>query len=78
MTQIVYIDLSAKVEHWNSDSAIAVADGFSASYLVPAKVKQMVRRWVVERYGTKSVKYRVLALFVYLAVRDFMDSIQQS
>lgn len=76
MSQIVYVDLSAKVEHWNTDSAIAIADGFSASYLVPAKVKQAVRVRIIELHGTKSVIYRALSLFVYMAVRDHLNNIR--
>ena len=34
MAHVVYVDLSAKVEHWQTDSAVAVADGFSVTYLV--------------------------------------------
>ena len=77
MSQIVYVDLSAKVEHWNTDSAIAIADGFSTSYLVPARVKQAVRRRLTELYGTKSLTYRALALFIYLAVHEHLLIIHQ-
>ncbi len=74
---IVYVDLSAKVEHWTKASAIAVSNGGSRVYLITGKVKQRLRRLLAGRHGRQSLQYRVLALFVYLAVRDQLPRIRQ-
>ncbi len=77
MAHIVYVDLSAKVEHWQTDSVVAVADGFAATYLIPAQVKQQARRLLLDLHGRKSVTYRALALFVYVGVRQHLGQIRQ-
>lgn len=77
MAHVVYVDLSAKVEHWQTDSAVAVADGFAVTYLIPAPVKQQARRLLLDLHGRKSVVYRALALFVYVGVRQNLGRIRQ-
>ena len=77
MAHVVYVDLSAKVEHWQTDSAVAVTDGFAATYLIPGPVKQQARHLLLELYGRKSIIYRALALFVYVGVRQHRGRIRQ-
>lgn len=74
---VVYVDMSAKVEDWNADSAVAVSNGISHAYLIPAKVKQNARRLVTELYSNKSVTYRLFALFIYIAVKDNLRNVRQ-
>ena len=68
--RIFYVDLSAKLEQWASDSAVAVSDGASWAYLVPSVVKQRARDWLLQRHGRRTVRYRLLATLIYIAVRD--------
>lgn len=77
MPYVAYVDLSAKLEQWTSDSAIAISNGSAYALLVPFRVKQEARRYVRERYGNRSVQYRVLAALIYLAVRDDLPNIRQ-
>jgi len=77
MPHIVYVDLSAKIEQWPNDSAVAVSNDASRAILAPSKVKQQARRWLSARYGGKSTQYRVLAVLIYLAVKDDLANIQQ-
>lgn len=70
MAHVLYVDLSAKVEHWTKDSAVAVSNDHTRVYLVRGKAKQKARALIKALYGSKSDQYRVLAVLVYLAVRD--------
>jgi hypothetical protein len=72
-----YVDLSAKIEQWTKDSAVAVSNGESKVYLVTARVKQKLRLQLAARYDAKTLKYRILALLVYLAIRDDLANIKQ-
>jgi hypothetical protein len=74
---VAYVDLSAKAEHWATDSAVAVSNGIRGVYLVPAKVKQNAKRLLTELYGSKSITYRVFALLVYLALREHLPVTRQ-
>lgn len=74
---IVYIDLSAKIERWEQDSAIAVCNGTTRVLLVPGRVKQQVRRLLIRRHDRRTTHYRAFALFIYLAVREDLSQIQQ-
>ena len=70
MAHVLYVDLSAKVEHWTKDSAVAVSNDHCRVYLVTGKAKQKARALIKSLYGIKSDRYRLLAVLVYLAVRD--------
>jgi hypothetical protein len=74
---IVYVDLSAKVEQWTRDSAVAVCDGFSRVYLVPSRDKQKARDLIIRLHGRTNVQYRVFAVLIYLAIRADLPNIQQ-
>jgi hypothetical protein len=72
-----YVDLSAKIEQWTKDSAVAISNGESTVFLVPARVKQKIRLQLAAKYDAKTLKYRMLALLVYLAIRDDLANIRQ-
>jgi hypothetical protein len=74
---IVQIDLSAKVEQWSRDSAIAVCDGGERVYLVQGSTKRQARQLITQLYGGKSAHYRMLAVLLYLAIRDDLLEIRQ-
>jgi len=70
MAHVLYVDLSAKAEHWTKASAVAAANDHCRVYIVSGKVKQRARRLIRELHGSKSEQYRLLAALVYLVVRD--------
>lgn len=74
---IAYVDISAKVEQWNKASAIARSNSRQLIYLVLSKVKQRLRAFLLARHEPKSVTYRVVALFLYLAVKNDLSRISQ-
>lgn len=77
MAHIVYIDLSAKMEQWNRDSAIAISNDTCKVYLVRAKEKQRLRRLLIELHDGRSTQYRALAVLVYLVVRYDLSDIKR-
>jgi hypothetical protein len=62
MSYTAYVDLSAKIEQWTKDSAVAISNGESKVYLVTARVKQKLRMQLANKYDAKTLKYRMLAL----------------
>lgn len=77
MAYVVYVDLSAKAEQLSMGSAVAVSNGKSWVYLIPSQAKQQARQWLAEQHGTRNMQYRLLALFVYVAVRERLPEIRQ-
>ena len=77
MAYVVYVDLSAKAEQLSMGSAVAVSNGKSWVYLIPSQAKQQVQQWLAEQHGTRNMQYRLLALFVYVAVRERLPEIRQ-
>lgn len=75
MAHIVYVDLSAKAEQWQRDSAIAVSNGVGWTCLVSSDVKVQMRDWLLDRYGYKNIQYRALAVLVCVAVRSRLAQI---
>lgn len=74
---IVYVDLSAKVEQWDKDSAIALCNDVQRVYLITRKVKRQLRQRLLERHGKKSLTFRMLAILVYLMLRDDLAHVRQ-
>ena len=70
MACVLYVDLSAKVEHWTKDSAVAISNDHCRVLFVPGKTKQRARALIRSLHGGKSDQYRLLAALVYLVVRD--------
>jgi hypothetical protein len=77
MAYVAYVDVSAKIEQWTKDSAIALSNGKSRVYLVKSKVKQRLRQLLTKQHGGSSVNYRIFALLVYLVARDELNDIVQ-
>lgn len=77
MPHVAYIDLSAKAEQFSMDSAVAVANEERWVYLVPARVKQQLRRQITTLHGSHHLQYRVLAVLVYVTVRERLAEIHQ-
>jgi len=74
---IVYVDLSAKVEQWERDSAVAACNDITRILLIPGRVKQQVRQMLIRQHTRSSVHYRAFAVFIYLAIRDDLANIEQ-
>lgn len=78
MAITVYVDLSAKVEQWTRDSAVAMAsDDQQCVVFVSSSIKRKIKARLEELHGRKSINYRVLALLIYLSVRDSIELIDQ-
>lgn len=77
MAYVAYVDMSAKVEQWSWNSAIAISNGRSRVYLIQGRVKQAVRQFLIRLYGEKSIEYRMFALLVFLIVQDEVADISQ-
>jgi hypothetical protein len=71
------VDLSAKAEQLLLDSAIAVANGISWVFLVPSSATIHLERWIVSKHGRKNFKYRVLAVLIYIAIKDHLGELDQ-
>lgn len=74
---ILYVDLSAKVERWEQDSVVDSCNEFTRVLLISARVKQHLRRWLIQQHERRTTHYRAFAAFVYLAVRDDLNHIEQ-
>jgi len=72
-----YVDLSAKIEQWPKNSAVAMSNGVSKAYLVTGEIKQRARALLTTLHGRKTVRYRLLAALVYLAVKEDLRDIRQ-
>ena len=77
MPSVVYVDMSAKVEQWSKNSAVAASNGFSHVCLVPSRVKQKAKGILKERYGDRSIQYRLFAILVYLAIQPNLKHTRQ-
>jgi hypothetical protein len=67
----VYVDLSAKVEQWTRDSAVAAAnDDLSRILFISSRIKQQARQLSKTTYGPTAVTYRLMVVLIYLAVRE--------
>lgn len=74
---IVYVDMSAKVEQWNRDSAVAACNDTQRILLVPGRVKQSLRTHLLSGNKRKTAHFRIFALLIFLAVKDDLDTISQ-
>jgi len=75
--KVVYVDLSAKLEQWARDSAVAASNGWSKAYYVPSSVKQRARQVLVERHGRKTVRYRLLAILIFVLLKEEWGKVDQ-
>lgn len=74
---VVYVDLSAKAEQLLLDSAVAVADGVQWVLLIPASSKVRLHQWLLSKHGRKSLQYRLLALMIFLAIKERLAELDQ-
>lgn len=75
---IVQVDLSAKIEQWSKDTAVALSNGIQGSILVDRRVKKAARDWLQDRYPDRIPSfymYMVCAVLIYLLVRPELDQI---
>ncbi len=72
---IAYVDLSAKLEQWTKDTAVAISNGASSALWVPKEIKQRARDLLRERHGRQTVRYRLLAILIFLAVEAHLPQI---
>ena len=80
MPHTIEVDLSAKVEQWSRDTAVAFSDGISESILVKKKVKKAARDWLHERYPNRSSTFHThlfLATLIYIAIRPYLPEIRR-
>jgi hypothetical protein len=54
-----------------------VSNGEQWACLVPSRVKRRARDLLTARHGGRNLQYRILALLVYLAVRDRLHQIER-
>lgn len=70
----VCIDISAKIEAWDKDSIVAIANDHTMTLCAPAAVKQKA----VATLKTKEpVQFSLLAIFAYLVVRPRLAEIRR-
>jgi hypothetical protein len=74
---IVYVDMSAKTEHWTLASAVAMSNDLAWVCLVSGKVKQRARKLLAERFGSKNLHYRLFAAMIYLTLQGRLSVIEQ-
>jgi hypothetical protein len=80
MPHTVEVDISAKVEQWSKDTAVAFSDGISGSILIKKKVKKAARDWLHERYpnrGPAFYTHLLLATLTYITIKPYLPEIQQ-
>ncbi len=79
MPHIVEVDLSAKVEQWSRNTAVAFSNGIQGSILIDKGVKRRARDWLRDRYPDRSkgfYRYLLFAAFVYLVTRPHLQQIR--
>lgn len=65
----VYVDISAKIEAWEKDSVIAVANGHAKALWVPLRIKLKAAELTREHIPHEPVQFMLMAMFAYLAIR---------
>lgn len=79
MPYVVEVDLSAKVEQWSKDTAVAFSDGIQGSILVESSIKRAARRWLRTWHPNRSkafYRHNLLAAFVYLLIKPHLQQIE--
>jgi len=79
MPYVVEVDLSAKVEQWSKNTAVAFSDGIQGSILVESSVKRAARDWLRTRFPNRSkafYRYNLLAAFVYLLIKPHLQQVE--
>ena len=79
MPYIIEVDLSAKVEQWSKNTAVAFSDGIRGSILIESSIKRAARDWLRAWYPNRSkafYRYSLLAAFVYLLIKPHLQQIE--
>jgi len=61
----VYVDISAKLEAWEKDSVIAVANGYTRTLRITSEIKTKV---VARLQTSQPVQFYLMALCTYIAI----------
>lgn len=70
----VYVDISAKLETWEKDSVIAVANGHTRTLRISSAVKlQMAERL----HASQPVQFYLMALCTYIAVKPDLPKVRR-
>ena len=80
MPYVIEVDLSAKVEQWSKNTAVAFSDGIRGSVLISRRIKRAARDWLRIRYpGRRNVYYvyNLLAAFIYLLIEPYLEQVEQ-
>ncbi len=78
MSETVFVDLSAKVEQWNKNTAVAFSNGIKGSILISKKVKKAARNWLKTEYPNHSTTfycYNLLTVWIYLLLKPNLERI---
>lgn len=81
MPYVVEVDLSAKVEQWSKNTAVAFSDGIQGSILIESSIKRAARDWLRIRYpGRRNAYYvyNLLVAFIYLLIKPYLEQIEQA
>ena len=80
MPETVFVDLSAKVEQWNKNTAVAFSNGTKGSILISKRTKKAARDWLKVKYPNRSVsfyRYSLLSALIYLLLRPNLKEIRR-
>lgn len=80
MPHTVEVDLSAKVEQWSKDTAVAFSDGIRGSIFIRHKTKKAARDWLKTRYPDRSqsfYKYLLFSALIYLLIKPYLEQIER-
>jgi hypothetical protein len=79
MPYVVEVDLSAKVEQWSKNTAVAFSDGIQGSILVESNIKRAARDWLRTWHPNRSkafYRYNLFAAFVYILINPYLQQIE--
>ena len=79
MPYVVEVDLSAKVEQWSKNTAVAFSNGIQGSILIESSIKRATRDWLRIRYpGRRNAYYvyNLLVAFIYLLIKPYLQQIE--
>lgn len=80
MPYVVQVDLSAKIEQWSKNTAVAFSDGIQGSVWISSRVKKDARDWLKVVYPKRRqsfYKYLLFAVVIYLLIKPYLRQIRQ-
>lgn len=78
MSETVFVDLSAKVEQWNKNTAVAFSNGIKGAILIDKKTKKAARDWLKIKYPNRGMtfyRYNLLTALIYLLLKPNLGKI---